>query len=137
MNYLSIIFAYFSDKNSEEYSKLWDPVLLDSARGSQIYKWAEKEETAEGVAGLSVMNYLRQTADPLYVRRFVKLLARVTLDDVRNAAVKYLPSFLDVRKSQTAIVCNPSEVEVIKYKLSHFDLYLLSIDDLENGILTD
>ena len=110
---------------------------MDSARGSQIYKWAEKEETAEGVADLSVMNYLRQTADPLYVRRFVKLLARVTLEDVRNAAVKYLPAFLDVRKSQTAIVCKPSEVEVIKYKLSHFNLYLLSIDDLENGILTD
>jgi hypothetical protein len=58
-------------------------------------------------------------------------------DDVRRSSLKYLPQFLDMRKTQTSIVCSPNEVESIKYKLSHFDVYLLSIEDLENGVLTD
>jgi hypothetical protein len=128
---------HFPGNKSIEYTKLWDPVLLDSARGSQIYKWAEREETAEDVADLSLMSYLRQTFDPFYVRRFVQQLQQVTLEGVHRAALKYLPQFFDLRKTQTAIVCSPSEVETIKYKLSQFNLYLKNIDDLESGILSD
>ena len=70
--------------DSIEYSKLWDPVLVDSARGSQIYHWAEREETADDVASLSLVSYLRQTSDPFYVRRFVKRLEEVDLADVQG-----------------------------------------------------
>ena len=40
---------------------IWDPILLDSAKGSLIYNWVEIEETPEGLATASVLSYLRQT----------------------------------------------------------------------------
>ncbi len=57
-------------------------MLLDSARGSQIYSWAKREETTEDLSSVSVKSYLRGTKDPFYNRRFVRLLANTTLEDV-------------------------------------------------------
>ena len=47
----------------------WDDVLLDSARGSQIYNWAEREETVENLSSVSIKSILRGTSDPYYNRR--------------------------------------------------------------------
>ena len=68
---------------------LWDPVLLDSARGSQIYSWAKREETTEDLSSVSVKSYLRGTTDPFYNRRFVKVLADTTLDDVTKVTFNF------------------------------------------------
>ena len=51
----------FTGRHSKDLNKLWDPVLLESARGSQIYRWAEREETADDAAAISVKSFLRQT----------------------------------------------------------------------------
>ena len=138
MTRLKNLYLSFPGRNdSKEFSKLWDSVLVDSARGSQVYHWAEKEETSDDVASLSMFAYLRNMLDPLYGHRFVKRLEQVRVDDVQRAAVKYLPQFLDIRKTMTAIVCNPNEVESIKYKLSELNVYLKSVDNLDVGILVD
>ena len=54
----------------------WDETLTDSAKGSIIYSWTEKEETVEDLVGQTVKAYLRQT-DSKYNRQFVRALGRV------------------------------------------------------------
>ena len=39
----------------------WDPSLVDSAKGSLIYSWTEKEETVEDLVDQTVKAYFRQT----------------------------------------------------------------------------
>lgn len=43
--------------------------LSDSARGSQIYSWAVREETVEDLAEVAVKAIIRGTNDTLYNRR--------------------------------------------------------------------
>ena len=45
----------------------WDPSLVESAKGSLIYSWTEKEETVEDLVEQTVKAYLRQT-DSAYNR---------------------------------------------------------------------
>ena len=73
---------FITDNSTDNYEELWDSVLLDSARGSQIYSWAKREETTEDLSSISVKQYLRGTKDSFYNKRFVKLLADTTLEDV-------------------------------------------------------
>jgi len=130
-------------------------VLLESARGSQIYSWVEREEAVADLSSISVKAYLRGTWDSLYNRRFVKRLAKVSLEDVHRVkltnltvveaksntflsqvATKYLPRFLDANETQTAVVCNPLEVPNIKYIFGHYDISLFEIEDIEESILS-
>ena len=39
----------------------WDPSLVESAKGSLIYSWTEKEETVEDLVDQTVKAYFRQT----------------------------------------------------------------------------
>lgn len=73
-----------TEKTSENFAKYWDPVLIESARGSQIYSWVEREEAVADLSSISVKAYLRGTWDSLYNRRFVKRLAKVSLEDVHR-----------------------------------------------------
>ena len=125
--------------NYTSNSSAWDPILLDSAKGSLIYNWVEIEETPEGLAAASVLSYLRQTNDSFYARRFVKRLAEVTIEDVTEVADKYLPTFLNPNQTHTAIVCGPGEVESIQKLFSEFEppFHLEEVTDLENSILTE
>ena len=115
----------------------WDNDLLQSAKGSQIYSWAEREETIEDLSSASVKSYLRQTDDPYYNRRFVKKLAKVSLADVQDLAQKYLPVFMDPDLTKTAVACGPSDVEGVKAMFEGFGHNLTVIQDLSNSILND
>ena len=117
----------------------WDPILLDSAKGSLIYNWVEIEETPEGLATASVLSYLRQTDDSFYARRFVKRLSQVTVNDVKRVADKYLPEFFNPKQTHTAIVCGPGEVQSIKKLFVEFDppFKIEEITNLEESILTE
>ena len=75
-------------------------------------------------------------SDTSYTQRFVRLLANVTLEDVRHMAQKYLPIFSDARKTETSIVCSPNEVANIRQKLDDFHVHLNKIDDLNNSLLS-
>ena len=125
--------------NYSTNSQEWDPILLDSAKGSLIYNWVEIEETPEGLAAASVLSYLRKTDDSFYARRFVKRLAEVTIQDVQEVADKYLSVFFNPNQTHSAIVCGPGEVESIKELFSGLDppFHLEEITDLENSILTE
>ena len=116
--------------------KVWDADLLDSAKGSQIYTWAEREETIEDLGSTSVKASLRQVQDPFYNRRFVKRLAKVTVADVQGLAMKYLPLFQEPDLTRTAIVCGSSQVDGVKENFTKYGLNLTVIDDLDDSILT-
>ena len=110
--------------------------MLDSAKGSQIYTWAEREETIEDLGSTSVKASLRQVQDPFYNRRFVKRLAKVTVADVQGLAMKYLPLFQEPDLTRTAIVCGSSQVDRVKENFTKYGLNLTVIDDLDDSILT-
>lgn len=117
----------------------WDPILLDSAKGSLIYNWVEIEETPEGLSSASVLAYLRQTEDSFYARKFVQRLSRVTVEDVKDVAQKYLPVFFHPNQTYTAVVCGPGEVDNVKKLFLEFDppFQLEEIIDLEKSVLTE
>ena len=117
----------------------WDPILLDSAKGSLIYNWVEIEETPEGLAAASVLSYLRQADDSFYARRFVKRLAQVSIQDVKMVADKYLPTFFNPNQTHTAIVCGPGEVQSIQELFAGLNppFQLKEITDMEHSILTE
>jgi len=118
---------------------VWDPILLDSAKGSLIYNWVEIEETPVGLASASVLSYLRQTDDSFYARRFVKRLSQVTINDVKVVADKYLPEFLNPKKTQTSIVCGPGEVQSIKKLFLQLEppFKIEEVTNLDESILTE
>jgi predicted Zn-dependent peptidase len=115
----------------------WDLDLLDSAKGSQIYSWAEREETIEDLSSASIKSYLRQNTDPYYNRRFVKRLAKVTLGDVQRLAQKYLPLYDDPNLTRTSVVCGSSDVQGVVENFKQYNIDLTVIEDVSNSILTD
>merc|ERR1712002_273994 len=68
-----------------ERDEEWDETLADSAKGSIIYSWTEKEETVEDLVGQAVKAYMRET-DSKYNREFVQALGRVQLDGIKEVA---------------------------------------------------
>ena len=115
----------------------WNEDFIESAKGSQIYDWAEREETIEDLGSSSVKASLRQTSDPFYNRRFVKRLANVTLNDVKELALKYLPFFEEANQTLTAITCGPGDVEHIVDNFKQYDILLEVINMDQNNILTE
>ena len=115
----------------------WNEDYIESAKGSQIYDWAEREETIEDLGSSSVKASLRQTSDPFYNRRFVKRLANVTLNDVKELALKYLPLFEDANQTLTAITCGPGDVKHIVDNFKQYDISLEVINMDQKNILTE
>jgi len=115
-------------KNKER----WDPVLMDSARGSLIYTWTEKEESTEDLLNQAVKAYLRKT-DTKYNRKFVENVAKTATEKIKEKATYLLPDFFNEKKSHTAIVCNPTLIEEIKKKFHDFDINLSIINSLNQG----
>ena len=59
------------ERYSDPEKAKWDATLLDSAKGSQVYEWAEREETVEDLSSVSIKSILRGTDDPFYNRRWL------------------------------------------------------------------
>ena len=119
-------------ENPEE----WDHTFTDSAKGSIIYSWAEKEETVEDLVGQTVKAYMRGT-DSKYNRQFVRALGRVNLSDIQAAAKRILPEFLSEKTTQTVIVCNPASIENIIQDFKELGIELKSYENLEDTFLLD
>lgn len=120
-----------------ENENIWDPIKLDSARGSLIYSYVATEETPANLASSSISTYLRGADDAFYSRRFVKMLSEVTADDVKRVAKKYLHTFFYPKLTYTSVVCSPKDIKVVKEMLNEYKIDLNEIDDLENSILTE
>jgi len=123
-----ILRRYSEDLNT------WDSTLLDSARGSMIYSWAEKEETVENLLSQTVKSYMRKT-DSKYNRNFVLALASTSTSRIKELAAELLPAFLDPAATQTAIVCNPGAVPDLVDEFKQFDIELNVVESLEESFL--
>jgi Zn-dependent M16 (insulinase) family peptidase len=116
----------------------WDATLLDSARGSQIYEWAAREETLESLSSVSVKSVLRGARDNKYNRRFVKRLASVTIDEIKAAAAKFLPQFLEADVAQTAVACGPAGVDkIVKTFAGDYGIKMNVIEDIEDSVMSN
>ena len=123
--------------NPEVADDMWNEDFIESAKGSQIYDWAEREETIEDLGSSSVKASLRQTFDPFYNRRFVKRLAKINVNDVKNLALKYLPLFENPELTLTAVTCGPADINSIVENFKQYDLKMHVIKDMDNSILTE
>jgi len=110
----------------------WDSELLNSARGSLIYTWTEKEETTENLLNQAVKAYLRKT-DTKYNRSFVESVAKTATEKIKEKAADLLSDFFNERNSHTAIVCNPTLIEEIRKQFHGFDINLSIINPLNQG----
>lgn len=128
--FVEIIRRYVTDDNE------WDETLADSAKGSIIYSWAEKEETVEDLVGQALKAYMRDT-DSKYNRQFVRALGRVQLDGIKAAARSLLPTFLATESTQTVVVCNPSSVEDVIVDFKEFGIQLSTYPSLEESFLNE
>merc|ERR1719495_495809 len=109
----------------------WDPTLLDSARGSMIYSWTEKEETVETLLTQAVKAYMRAT-NSHYNRQFVRALADTSSNRIKQLASELLPAFLDASRTQTVVVCNPSSLgDLVEEFETEFGIQLHTIESLE------
>ena len=125
------ILARYSDA---EYD--WDETLLESAVGSIVYSWTEKEETVEDLVGQAVKAYIRGT-DSKYNRDFVRALGRVELADIVRTAQRILPAFLSAHTTMTAIVCNPASVAKIIQDFKELGIELKTYEALEDTFQAD
>merc|ERR1711892_799888 len=123
-----ILQRYF--ENEEE----WDETLIDSAIGSLVYSWTEKEETVEDMVSQAVKAYMRKT-DSKFNRQFVRSLGKVSLKDLQKVASSLLPDFLSPSSSSSVVVCNPSAVEQIVDDLAGLGLNFTSYSSIEDTFL--
>ena len=114
----------------------WDDTLAESAKGSIIYSWTEKEETVEDLVGQTVKAYMRGT-DSKYNRQFVRDLGRVELKEIIETAERILPAFLSSDLTQTVVVCNPASVRDIVQEFGELGIELKTFDTLEDTFLAD
>ena len=114
----------------------WDDTLAESAKGSIIYSWTEKEETVEDLVGQTVKAYMRGT-DSKYNRQFVRALGRVELKEIIETAERILPAFLSSDLTQTVVVCNPASVRDIVQEFGELGIELKTFDTLEDTFLAD
>merc|ERR1712106_281690 len=114
----------------------WDDTLAESAKGSIIYSWTEKEETVEDLVGQTVKAYMRGT-DSKYNRQFVRALGRVELKEIIETAERILPAFLSSDLTQTVLVCNPASVRDIVQEFGKLGIELKTFDTLEDTFLAD
>lgn len=63
----------------------WDRALVESAKGAEIFSWAEKEETVSGLVTEANKAY-RRGADSKYNRQFTVSIADVTTEQVKEVA---------------------------------------------------
>ena len=112
----------------------WDQTLADSAKGSIIYSWTEKEETVEDLVSQALKAYMRET-DSKYNRQFVRALGKVQLDDLKAVAKRLLPAFLLPEESMTVVVCNPSTLQDIVTDFEQFGIELTTYQELEDTFL--
>ena len=110
--------------------------MLESALGSIVYSWTEKEETVEDLVGQAVKAYIRGTYSK-YKRDFVKPLGRVELGDILRTAQRILPAFLSADTTMTAIVCNPASVAKIVQDFKGLGIELKTYKALEDTFLAD
>jgi len=115
----------------------WNEALLDSARGSQVYEWAAREETVESLSNVAVKSVLRGVWDTKYNRRFVKRIASVTLDEVKEAAKRFLPRFLDAEVSMTAVTCGPGEVPAMAEFMNDIGFETKIVEDIEDSVMSN
>ena len=66
----------------------WDEALTESAKGSLIYSWAEKEETVSGLVTEANKAY-RRGADSKYNRQFTVSIADVTTQQIQEVASRW------------------------------------------------
>merc|ERR1719320_444203 len=112
----------------------WDPVLMDSSKGSLIYRKVSAESTLEAAFDNAVWANVAGLPDSNYNKRFIQRLAEVTIEDVQVSARKYLNIFDDPAKTYTAIVCSPDEVTEISELVKKYGINLTTISDLEDSI---
>ncbi len=115
----------------------WDETLLESAIGSQVYEWAAREETIENLSSVSVKAVLRGVRDNEYNRRFVASIAAVTMDEIKAAAVKFLPQFLDASATQSAVACGPADVESMSKVFADYGINVKVIDDIDDSVMAN
>lgn len=114
----------------------WDETLADSAKGSIIYSWTEKEETVEDLVGQSLKAYLRKV-DSKYNRQFVRQLGQVQLEDLKAVAGRVLPAFLSPEDSMMVVVCNPAAVQNMVTDFREFGIELTMYEELEDTFLSE
>ena len=114
----------------------WEEALADSAKGSIIYSWTEKEETVEYLVDQTVKAYMRGT-DSKYNRQFVRALGKVSLRDIQATAQRILPAFLSGHSTMTVVVCNPASIEGIVREFSEVGIELKTYEALEDSFLAE
>jgi len=112
----------------------WDSSLADSAKGSLIYSWTEKEETVDDLVEQTLKAYMRQT-DSYYNRNFVRSLGKVSLEDIKTAAREILPLFLSDSSSQTVLICPPASLQEVCQDFTNSGLELTKYSHLEDTVL--
>merc|ERR1712032_411690 len=113
----------------------WDKTLIDSAKGSLIYSWAEKEETVSGLVTEANKAY-RRGADSKYNRQFTVSIGDVTIEQVKEVAKRVLPLFLDNEKTQSVVVCNSGRIgPIVEDMKTMFGMEFKLFDKYENTFL--
>ena len=112
----------------------WDEVLLDSAKGSIIYRNANQEETVGDLVWKSMQAYLRKT-QPTFNRELVASMARVKISDIIKTAGRILPGLLS--PIQTAIVCNQARLDSVVTQLTSLGIEVTKVTQLEESFLAE
>jgi hypothetical protein len=77
---------------------------------------------------------MRKT-DTSFNRQFVKSLANISFEGIKENARKLLPAFLDSSATNTVIVCSPAAIADVIDGFKEFDIELTTWDSLEDSFL--
>ena len=83
----------------------------------------------------SIKSYMRKT-DTSFNRQFVKSLANISFEGIKENAGKLLPAFLDSSATNTVVVCSPAALEDVIEGFKQFDIELTTWETLEDSFLT-
>ena len=113
-------------------SRAWEDDLLESAKSSLIYEVIDREAQISNVMQQSLFAYYREVP-PSYNKDLLSKIVKVTVEDVKKAAVKYFTPLIQASTSKTVIVCHPSKsqeiIDVLNSKFNHNLKYIENIED--------
>ncbi|XP_053381490.1 uncharacterized protein C05D11.1-like isoform X2 [Mercenaria mercenaria] len=124
----SIVMNYINGKTE------LNEIELESAKSSLTFEVIEKETTVSDVSTQSILAYFNDVPHT-YNKDLLKLISKVSLDDLKRVGAKYIAKLFDEKEVRRAVCCNPSKVNEVVQTFKSIGVEMQVVPSLDEEFL--